>query len=286
MALSDEAIAELKRSYPHLAYMLNIPGLGDFFEEIYNSGTLTQGEFEQRFWASPWFRSHSDSARSWDILVETDPATATQDRLQTIQQLELLAGQAGLRIAPETLKTMAEQILRWGLDENDMVGMLADAGGQVGGTGTINATVQELKQRARAYFVNLSDAQAQAYALDIFAGRLTKDGVFAQFHDDARAFYPHFADSLDRGLTLDQATYSMRSHVAGLLNMTAEQIDLTDQRFAHLIDYTDENGNRRMKDLTEVTKWSRQQDEFRSGVQGMKEGSELAMNFLGLMGKI
>lgn len=289
MALDPAVRAEIVKDFPHLAYMLNIPGLGDFFQEMHEKGILSGTEFEQQFWASDWFRSHADVRRSWITLQETDPATAQLDIQRTASDITNMASQAGLTLSDEAINEMATAVMEWGLDDNDITAMIAAEAGSapVTQTGSIAATMRNLQERAGQYFTNLSDEMARHFATEIFAGRLTLDGVYNQFASSAAEFFPQFKDSIDRGLTLDAATYGMRTHVAGLLNTTAEAIDLTDQRFSHLIDRVDEqSGERRAANLSEITKWSRQQEEFRTGTTGMAEGAGMAMNFLQVMGKV
>jgi len=278
---------ELAESYPNLRRWLDVPGLEDFFEHLQRDELLSDLEIGEAFKASPWFRTHAAANREWSGLLLTDPATAAKDLEFTVSDLERRATGAGITLSGAELDSMADQILRWGLVEADITAMLGThVTADVGTTGSIAEMARKFQSEARGFFTVLSDAQALDYAKAVFAEGLTYEGVVNQFRTDAREFYPQFGDALDRNLNIVQATNGLRSHVAGMMNTTAEDIDLTDQRFSHLIDYTDpDTGERRMKNKTEIDHWARQQEEFRSGQQGMAEGANLTMNFLRAMGK-
>ena len=287
MAMSREAKEELARSWPNLRALLNLEGLESFWEAL-DGGILDQAEINEAFWASDWFINHADAARVWITLQETDPATAQRDLDSMVGRLEREAGRAGIAVTAEQLNEIADQSIRWGLSDADITAMLgAYVTDDATTTGSIADMARDLQIEARGFFTELSDKQALDYARRIFTNNLTYDGVVNQFRGDAASFYPQFSDAFDRGLNVAQATNGLRTHLAGMLDVTAEQIDFTDPRFSHLIDFADpETGETRVKTKTEIDQWARSQTEYRASAQGMAQGSGLTSTFLKVFGKV
>lgn len=284
--LDSKEMAKLAASYPSLVNFMYVPGLESFFDGL--EGVIDPFALEQRLWATDWWQSHSAEAREWEAFVETDPATAAADIEITVRDLQRQANIAGISMTAAQLNDLAEQARRLRLSDADIQAILSQYITDEGSTtGSISTTVEKLQRDAAGFFLTLSDSQALDYAKSIFSGNLTYDGVINQFRTDATQFFPHFGESLENNLTLHQATTGIRTHIAGMLNLSPEAVDLTAPRFSHLIDYADpDTGERRMKSKTEIDKWARQQEEYRTGVQGMEEGANLTRDFLRVMGKV
>lgn len=284
--LSQEARDVLARDFPHLTYLLNIPGLSEFFETLANSDALSQAEFDDLWYSSDWFREHSYSERQFIVDLETDPASVAQDIERLANELERDAAVKGIEVGRDDLEIIAEQQLRWNLSDADVNAMLSGfIGPGVATSGTVADQASAIRSLASSYFLKISDGQALEWAKQIDAGNLSFDGLKNQFTEDARSLFPQFEKVFDRDLTLEQGTFAIRSHVGTMLQMSPESIDLTSPRFSHLIDFIDPtSGEKRVMTYSEMDEWTRGTSEFQRSAQGMAEGSDVANSFTQALG--
>lgn len=267
MAELDSGFEEdLKTRFPDLWH------LAQMFPELHNLMVTALNEeweparFDSELTQTWFWQSRSAEKRNWDIESQRDPGTANRRREQRKTTITARASAYGIRLDPETLDSLVELSLGWGYSDQEITNaILAQGEGTEIGFGDITAQADDIVALGRDYLMAVSSYDAEQMAIKIERGELTVDGIRKRFSDQARAAFPQFAAQLSDGMSIADATSSIRSHVGNLLGMSADQIDFNEDRWTDLIDHVDESGNRRMMTRAEAGRWARgTQTEYRN----------------------
>jgi len=266
VALSAEERQRIRADWPAFYYLLDEPGLEAFFEKAIREG-WGPGEFQSNLMATPWWRTHSETARNWDTIVATDPAEARRQISQRQIQLADEARRLGLKLAGNQIGFLATVSLREGWDSSIITRKLIEVGRAAGlaPSGEIRANAQSLKALAKQYAVAVSQATLTNWAMEMAQGRMTEEGIRAQFVDmakrrvDPRGENLQLQRALDSGLTVREAYQGVIETVARELEMDPSGIDLTSGHWGKLLDFEDDKGVQRVMTQTEALRWARSQ---------------------------
>ena len=113
-----------------------------------------------------------------------------------------------------------------------------------------------IRQAARAYGYNVSDAEMQAALTGgMYNGvAVTQDSILQKAQKSAKGKYFHLADQIDAGLSLEDIFSSYRNYAADLLEIDPNQIDFTkDSKFAKAFG-TKETGQLSLTDWIQTVK--------------------------------
>lgn len=113
-----------------------------------------------------------------------------------------------------------------------------------------------IRQAARAYGYNVSDAEMQAALTGgMYNGvAVTQDSILQKAQKSAKGKYFHLADQIDAGLSLEDIFSSYRNYAADLLEIDPNQIDFTkDSKFAKAFG-TKETGQLSLTDWVQTVK--------------------------------
>jgi hypothetical protein len=266
MALTALQRQEIRRKFPSFAYLLDEPELANLFAQAVEKG-WGPGEFQSQLMATRWWKTHSETARNWDTVVATDPAEAR--RQIGARQIEIAneVRRLGMKLTTNQIGFLATVSLREGWDPTIITRRIIEVGREAGlaPSGEIRANAQDLKALAKQYAVAVSQSTLNNWAMEMAQGRMTEEGIRAQFVDMAkRRIDPQGENltlqrALDSGFTVREVYQGVIETVARELEIDQSGIDLTSGHWGKLLDYEDPNGKMRPMTVTEATKWARGQ---------------------------
>lgn len=236
----DQQVYELYG--PGLAAYLDDPSLGPVLRQLATNRTpSTDPRFRGAIEATAWWKSMADSSRKWEALGIEDPATANQQRKERLGQVQDLAARLGLQATPALLGEVAEDSLKYGWTDPVSGGpnaqvqkMLVSLGTYdpkaPGGMGDIGTQVSALREQARAYFLQPTDAELLDQAKRIKAGLTTEDAVITTFKNQAKSNHPYLGQSIDAGQTVADYFTDTKTKIAQMLEVPVDSIDLMNDR--------------------------------------------------------
>jgi hypothetical protein len=274
MALTAAQKAEVRRKFPALAYLLDEPELSNLFAKAVQAG-WGPGEFQAQLMATRWWKTHSETARNWDTLVKTDPAEGRRQRAMRITEVSNEVRRLGFKLSDWEIVGIAEGSLRGGWDNSRITGRIVDVArargvGGLEAAGDVRASMQELRALAKQYAVNISNPTLFNWASAITTGRLTEDGIRANLVNIAKQRIDPtgqndvLRDALDQGLTVRDTYQGVIQTVAQELEVDPSRVDLSDNYWGKLLDFTDDKGVQRPMNQTEAIGWARSQSAWQT----------------------
>lgn len=224
------SMEELAAQYGYAAAFFNSnPELASLINQAV-SGQWTPDKFRAALMASQWYRSQTESMRSWIEVQSRDPAEAQKridDKARAIQQM---ANQQGISLSADRLRAMALDSISMGWDDLTLQQAVAaewsyKPGGTSGGAATLEVRV---KQLADDYGVTVSDAQVADFVGGSMAGRYTEDNIADFLRDQARSKYPGLNGYLDVGMTVKQVAGPYIQSYAQILEQGPETVSVND----------------------------------------------------------
>lgn len=264
---TDAVEEEIRRKYPHLAFYMDHPELGPILRRATEQG-WDQMRLMGAVWNTRWWKTTADTARAWDNLARSDPATARQQRDNQRFNIRQLARQNGFDLPPGAVAFIAEYALRYGWDDahirNSISSFVLDRNVNRIGDGAIRNQATQLMNEARAYHLEMTEKQALKYATRMFGGNASAEGWSSMLRRRAAARMPWLRDLIKEGVTPDDYYAPSRAAIANTLGLSVEDVDLRDDRWRKVVDYRDPDTNeRRAMTDSEAKRYARQQDQYR-----------------------
>jgi hypothetical protein len=130
--------------------------------------------------------------------------------------------------------------------------------------------------------VNLTNQTLANWSFALATGRLTEDGIRANIVNiakdriDPRGENEVLRRSLDQGLTVRDVYQGVIQAVSGELEMDPSRVDLSDNFYSQLLDFTDEKGTQRPMTQSEAVRWARSQTAWQQTGKAKESYSQLA----------
>lgn len=214
--------------YGPLAQTLNsIPELRDMLQTAINkqwSPAYLQSYFE----GTPWYQSHSDTARSALLTAAADPAVWQQQLANAGQLVAETANGLGVTVDNNAI---ASQYLMQGWTQQQLSDYIGQNGAwQYSANGAMVGSAAQaetkLKQLAQDYGIPATDAYVQGQVRNIVAGKDSIDGATQQYIQQAKAKYPQFAAQIDAGQTIRDIADPYMAQMSKTLEMPQTAITL------------------------------------------------------------
>ena len=267
MPLTDAEIEAYAAEFGYAAYWLNHVELGPIIRQAAGPPEWTQAKLLAAIQATDWWRDHEDADVKFQLLEQSEPAEAEAQLADARQRIETEATSLGVTIDPARLDEMARHSIIWKWTVSDQSNaILGEAKWEPGAaeTGTIAGNVRRINKLIGDYQVNVTADQVEEFAQNLYLGAITLEGVEAEFANQAKSMYPHFADRIDSGFSPRTIFAPYKQHVATLLDMPVNQIDLLgDPRFQPIIDTVDDEGEHRAMTLSEAGRYIRTSEQTR-----------------------
>jgi hypothetical protein len=182
---------------------------------------------------------------------------------------------------------LAEDSIRWGWSEGEITQAIA-AEATFGQTqaGTISASTNDLRALSRAWLVPLGDDALFRWAQNIAAGSQTVDGFRSYLQQVAQQRFPDLAGQMASGVAPGEYFAPYQSIIAQTLEIPEAEIDFNDSRWSQVIDFVDEQGNRRPMSNYEVQRFARTQPEYDQTGQAVSDAYTLADGIGRMFGRI
>lgn len=258
-----EAIARIKKEYPGLAYLLNIPEVGKLVLQKV-AGTLDGDKFLAALMETKWYKTTDKNRRELIDLAALDPATYKQMVTQKAAEMKDEAGRLGLTLTGAQLTQGAHFALNMGFNDAQMADFLGNQfkfqrnkiyGGEFG------ATMTELARIAHdEWLIPLSQDGMFGKAKKIVSGESTLEAEQQNMMKNAIARYAHLKDDILEGATLGELTEPYRQLIAAEMDVGVEQVDLVDDtRWRDVMSFQ-EGDKVRMMTMNEALRHTRRQN--------------------------
>lgn len=281
---------ELAASYGWAYGFLNSnPELKKLFGDAVDD-TWTAEKFQAELRDTKWWKKTSDTAREAQVLEKTDPATWQAKLAATSIQIKQLAAQVGASIPESKMKSIVNQVLRTGLEEDGIRNIL---GGYVkftkDGTMKGEAGMHEftMKQFAAANGVSIGDQALKNQAQLIVKKMATTQDFESQIREQAKSAFPGFADQLDAGVTMKDIAGPYEQMMAKELELPTNPSGLNDRLIRSALNGVSSDGKPTGLSLTDFQSQLRNDPRWRqtSGAQDqtMNVGAQVLRD-MGLLG--
>lgn len=278
---------EIRRRWPQLAFALDDPEVGPILRDFYAHPEYSDAQFDAAIMGTTWYRTHSQSVRSYHALANADPATFWDQVQAKADQITDYAAQMGLDLTPEEIYEAAKAALYFGRSDADIKRSLAY--NQKATISDRSAAQAGVKEMAARYFVTLTPQEIDEWTRKINSGQYTMANLQARMVGMAKSLYPHLAKQLDGGESMQDITGGYRQRIASLLEINPSSIDfVSDPRWKRVLDATDDKGmpqGRMMTDY-ELAQMVRSMPEFRPTRQARDSAAQFGEMFLREMGKV
>lgn len=185
---------------------------------------------------SRWWKRYSESERAAIMQRTTDPASYRQNMTQQIDNIKRTVANLGADMTDEQVKKLARmayhgnwtdgQITTFIVNKSGIQAVLAksqDVGGSAG-------EMQEaFTQWVDQYGVKMNDKAIARWVTKVLKGEATPGDFQAVLTKQAKSLYPHLADQIDQGLTLDDVAQPFRQTASMMLERSPEMIGLDDR---------------------------------------------------------
>ena len=284
-ATSVDAATLANQLYPYLSAYLNDPTIGPIIKQAADQGWSTD-RLAGALSATPWWQSTSSTARQFDALQNTDPATANAQIEAAADSIGAEAAQLGLTIDAGRLNDIAKQSVRLGWNDAQTRQVLG-AEAQRNPAEIAATQLATLRSMASDYAVKYNDPDLQKWAANIIGGTATNQQFQSELIGKAQAMFPTISDALAKGQTVKQYMDPYLQEMGTLLEVNPDQIDLTDPKYTAVLMGSDAKGNRAPMSLSDAATYVRQTSSFNWGdtQNAQQQGADFALRLGTMFGK-
>ena len=263
-------------TYGQYAAFLQHPEIGPILSKAATekwSKDVLLGELQK----TEWWQTTNESARQWMALESRDKVEAQSQINAKSADIMARANQLGYPISRQRAEVIAKDALKFGWQGNELdraIGM--DAGQQQLLQSSFGTS---LKQTASAYGIPVSEASLGTWAKRIASGEETEENFVTWARDMAINLYPTLTAHLTRGGTVEEFYDPYREIAAKTLQISPDQIDLSDPKWSAALSATDSMGERRAMRTDEWQKMLMSDDKY--GFRYTKNANDLAEEAVG-----
>jgi hypothetical protein len=151
--------------------------------------------------------------------------------------------------------------------------------------GSLKTTNDSIKSIGKEYLINVSDKTAQKYSSDIAKGSMDIESVKGVMQEQARIAHPWMASILDAGNSPSQILSNSRDKIATSLGLDSNVVDFTDNQYLKLALITDDKGQQRLANDSELTKNIRTDSRWASTGEAKQLTAGLAQTIAKIFGR-
>lgn len=263
-ARPEDVDAWIRANYGYMAGFLDHPEVGPILREAALAG-WDEHRLYGRVSQTQWWRTTSAAQRTWQALMYEDPAEAQRQVAETAAMVNNRARSLGLPMSSGQIAGIAAQATANGWSDAQVIdSLVSQINWATIEAGDLTALRDDVKAVAGDYLVGVNESTAQNYAARIASGELTIQGVQSAMREQAKARFGYIADQLDQGITVKDYFRPIRDVIANELEVTAEEIDLTDSRWLKMVENRDEKGQLRAATMNEAMLAARKTPEWAS----------------------
>lgn len=242
-AAPGEVDRYIRANYGYFAMFLDNPEIGPILRQAALEG-WDVSKLQGAVYATNWWQNTDAANRTWQNLVNQDPAEARRLVNQSAATIQNRAKSLGLNLGSGQISSLATLATRNGWTDAQTVDyMLQQVNWANLEAGDLKALYDDVTAMAGDYLVNLSEGTAQQYAERIASGELSMEGVRSALVRQAKARFGWMESQLDQGITVKQYFAPVRDTIARELEVSAESIDMMDPKWLGIMETKDKDGN-------------------------------------------
>lgn len=220
-------------------------------------GQWTPDKFVAQLKGISWYKKHGESARQYELLRTSDPASFYEKRSNLTAQIKDAAAQLGASVDSKMILRIAQNAMKFGWNDaqiRDTLGSYVKATNGVY-RGQAGNDIETILGTAYKNGVKLSKSTEQQWAQAIAKGDQTADFYQRQVRKMAKSLAPGYAQELDAGMDLQDIVSPFVEAKAKILEKNPADIDLFDKDIRGAISSTTADGKPGSKSL-----WQFEQD--------------------------
>jgi hypothetical protein len=303
------AITAIRRETPDLAWMLDVPGVGNQLIRL-GAGEIDQQEFWARVYRTSWWRHTSDAQRQWRAMQSIDPAQATRQRQTMTARVRQMMGEMGIDIPQQDRRyrqghgstryrahgagpaaNVADLALYNGWDENQITNYLlsfatwGDEGRNP--TGGLAVAQTQLRQLEEQYGVEQRGRNRFNQARRILRGTDTVEAAEEAMRQRALVRYggnQTLVDVLNNGGSVMEFFDPYRQMISQELEVPQDTISLNDARYQRILSHQ-ADGQTRPMTMDEARADIRSRSEWAQTSNAKKMQAGMARSLLNTFGR-
>jgi hypothetical protein len=236
----DQTVQQL---YGYLAWALNIPEVGDLLRNAAAQG-WSQDRLKAALEGTDWWKTTSDSARTWQQKVAEDNASAQQEITNKASTIRDQLIQQGVTLDDNRIRQVAEMSLQY--NWNDAETKVALDSELRRSPGLLQSKVgTQYKALADEYFTNLADPVISRWAADSIAGVSSDEQYREYLVQNAKLAFAGNAmlqKKLTDGMTVAQFYDGYKQQAAKTLGIDPNTINFTDPKWSVAINAKQADG--------------------------------------------
>lgn len=288
MATSVEQ--QIREQYPSMAWLLKDPEIGQLLRDAVDpSKGFSPQAFEAKVKGTKWYTSRTQAQRDWEILWNTDKATARQRLQEYTDAIYRTAQRLGVNINPNQLKMVAAWGVQRGIDPSspDILGHLSRLYGGQPASGAITTASNRMAAIAAGEFLMpVSKKQADIWGRWIATGVKTEEDMREQLRNMAISKFPYLAKQIQAGETPETIFAPHRQTIANELELSPGEINLADGKWSKVLGLYDRSMKQtRPMTIYEAQTLARQDERFWKTSKGGELQAGLTNTLLKTFGK-
>lgn len=239
-----------------LAFLKSDKSLWKLFNDAVK-GDWDAARFQAKLKNTSFYKKNSESARNYDLLRTTDPASFNQQRTQLRAQIHDAAATMGADMSGNQLTRITQNAMKFGWNDSQIRDTLGQYVKAVNGVyrGEAGQNIQQVMSTAYKNGIKLSPQTRQKWAQSISMGNNSASFYEQQVRNMAKSLAPSYADQLQAGLDLMDIASPYIESKAQILEMNPADIDLFDKDIRGAMSGISKDGKPTSKSL-----WQFEQD--------------------------
>lgn len=215
------------------AYLLSVPELAPILITAGLEG-WGQAQFDGAITETNWWKTSSQAQRNFQELQIQDPGEAAQQVSQMKDTILSESQSLGIPMTDQQVSAMALSAVEynWGSAVIEQTMRTTYSSPSAAPAFGASATFADAARAAAgAYGINMSDAELAQYVQQNQQGKLTADGLQAQFEQQASQLYPWASTALAQGTSLSQYLSNWSQAAGSTLGVDPSTIRWTDPKW-------------------------------------------------------
>src|SRR5688500_19013014 len=201
--MADEDIV---KKYPYLSFLLADPEVGPLLREA-DSTNMDPDVFQSRLMQTNWWKTTSDTARSYYALKTGDPATYQRRQSELKSQIREIGGSLGYGedvLDEGYLNYFADKALEFGLSARQIQAMIADEITPLIGASEKGNPLRDIRAIQQNYSYAIDNAGLMYWSKEIASGRQTVEHFENMVRQQMKTLFPNLTGQFDSGMTFKQ----------------------------------------------------------------------------------
>jgi hypothetical protein len=267
------------------SFMQSQPDLKNVFQQAV-AGNWSNAQFQTQVQNTDFWKNNSDTARNALMLKSTDPATYNADVQAAKDQVQQLAAKAGAAVTDTQLASIAEQVVTFGMNPDQINNILGNYVDFQNGTLTGNAGIFEnnMKQYAANMGVSINDQSIKNQAALITKGLSSQEDYQNFIQQQAVSQYPAYTAQIQGGATMKDIANPYIQTMAQSLEMNPNSINLTNPTITGALNGLNQQGQPVGQTITDFQNSLRGDPRWNGTQQAQDQAMTISKQVLGQMG--